>query len=278
MCPGSAPWTVDLANLYDPQDLVLGAPTTAPVPGAPGLAGVMAAIEGNSNAMTSEGKRQDSIDVINHRYRGDDGAWHTSYIVAVAGTSRWDVLDVPVDPRRNRTMRPNLEGVDARPSAEARLIPQALAAAGVPSGSEVLIAGHSQGGMTAVSAAALPAMRAYNVQVFTAGSPISRGRNVPSVRYLHVANRGDVVPGADWAPNRPLPNQVTAETGPLRFPIDAHAGWVYAMQLKELDEAHAAGILDPRLEESVRDLAEAGHLRAGTDDVYDVTRFPIRPH
>lgn len=277
MCPGSSPWTVDLADIYDPQDLVLEAPSTAPVTGAPGVAGVVKAIEANSHAVTPEGKKQDAIDVINHRYRGDDGAWHTSYIVAVAGTSRWDVFDVPVDPHRNRTMRPNLEGVDARPSAEARLIPQALAAAGVPPGAEVLLAGHSQGGMTAMSAAALPAMRAYNVQVLTAGSPISRGRIVPSVRYLHIANRGDVVPAADWARNRPLPNQVTVKAGPVRFPIDAHSGKVYAIHAKDIDEAHAEGKLDPRLEGSIRDLVEAGHLRAGTDDAYTVTRFPLRP-
>ena len=81
----------------------------------------------------------------------------------------------------------------------------AMRAAGVRSSDDVMLVGHSEGGMVAVNAArAAVASGEYRVtHVITAGSPIAitAGRVPSSVKVLALENDGDAVPCLDGAAN-----------------------------------------------------------------------------
>lgn len=268
-------------GLYGAQDLKIDAVTVVPTQVRPGLAGLLQTTHDGYAARTPDGMHEaDAIDVHRRILSGQDGGQRASYVIALPGTSSWDPADLRRDPHRVRSMRPNLEGAAGHPSAEARLLPEVLRAAGVPDGAEVVLVGHSQGGMTAMTAAALPAMRRYRMHVVTAGSPVGRAPAVPSVKYLHLANRGDVVPEAEGAPNRPGPNQMTVTTGPERGLTqtgEAHDIGAYVHELDRIDEARRRGDLDPKLEQYLRSMDRAGHLPASDTPVQvETTRVTLR--
>jgi hypothetical protein len=89
----------------------------------------------------------------------------------------------------------------------------AMRAAGVRSSDDVLLVGHSEGGMVAVNAARdAVASGQYRVtHVITAGSPIAitAGGLPSSVKVLAVENDGDAVPCLDGAPNPDRSNVTT---------------------------------------------------------------------
>jgi alpha-beta hydrolase superfamily lysophospholipase len=93
----------------------------------------------------------------------------------------------------------NLRAVAGQPTATADAVVQAMRQAGVGAGEPVMLAGHSQGGLTAAALAADPAVRAeFEVtHVVTAGSPID-GIDLPdTVEVLSLEHTGDVVPALD---------------------------------------------------------------------------------
>lgn len=89
----------------------------------------------------------------------------------------------------------------------------AMRAAGVRSSDDVMLVGHSEGGMVAVNAArAAVASGEYRVtHVITAGSPIaiSVGSTAGSVKVLALENEGDPIPRLDGAPNPGRSNVTT---------------------------------------------------------------------
>lgn len=279
-CPGYE-WSsrVTPEDLMREQHLGISQVRTVPTPSPvrPGLAGAMQTVHDAYAAPGSDGTGEaDTIDVRRHAYRDAHGVRRESYVVALPGTSSWDVLTMRPRPEEPRSLRPNIEGAQGRPSAEARLIPEVLERAGVPPGASVLLVGHSQGGMTAMSAAALPGMRKYRVAVLTAGSPVGRMPEVPGVPYLHVANPGDVVPLAEGVPNRRSRDQVTVTTGkPVTKPLDDHDVARYVEELERLDRAGEE--VPPAIAEKVEELRAAGHLRGqAPGDVVETTRVWVR--
>lgn len=108
----------------------------------------------------------------------------------------------------------------SRRTAYSRAVLEALRAAGAPPGAQVLLVGHSEGGMVALDLAADPAVDGarggYRItDVLTAGTPLGGGfdRTLPSTDVFTLDNRNDVVvhlAGHDTDPH-PSPHRLTYE-------------------------------------------------------------------
>ncbi|MFB9376106.1 hypothetical protein ACFFKU_00905 [Kineococcus gynurae] len=120
-----------------------------------------------------------------------------SWIVEIPGTQTWragtPVGGTPMD------LTANLDLVAGSGTAVEAGVVEAMRQAGIAPGEPVLLAGHSQGGLTAAAVAADPRLREeFTVtHVLTAGSPVD-GIPVPSdVRVLQLEHTGDLVPRLD---------------------------------------------------------------------------------
>ncbi|WP_344672009.1 hypothetical protein, partial [Catenulispora yoronensis] len=119
---------------------------------------------------------------------------------------------------------------------------KALEAAGVPPGSEVMLVGHSLGGITALNIAADPHTAAtYRItHVVAIGSPIDNKRAAdPTTAVLSLANEFDVFPSLDGrGPACPVPvpdswTELTWRDDTCDFPL-CHAPQTYASSLRHL--------------------------------------------
>jgi hypothetical protein len=123
-------------------------------------------------------------------------------IVDVPGTKDWSLAGDNPDVTSLVT---NLRAIAGEVTTYEQGIVEALHRAGVQPGDDVLLVGHSEGGMVAVDAAQhLAATGEFHVShVVTAGAPIGLvAGGVPSdVDVLAIENDGDVVPHLDDAPN-----------------------------------------------------------------------------
>lgn len=117
--------------------------------------------------------------------RGADGVLR--YLVLLRG------IDASLNPTVN-TPGQAVKSSHRRADAHSRAVLAALRRAGVPAGSPLLVAGHSQGGITALNVAAAGGYRVTHL--VTAGSPIANKR-APGVRVLAVEHQGDLVPELD---------------------------------------------------------------------------------
>ncbi len=136
---------------------------------------------------------------------------HERYIVYLPGTD--DMSPVPQSGDLARDMEANYQLIGGLESAYGRGIEQAMVAAGL-SGKDVMLVGHSQGGMVSTSLAADPDFnRQFNVQhVVTAGSPTAQVAHLPhSTQAIHLENRGDAVPLLDGEDNPDQPNRITVK-------------------------------------------------------------------
>lgn len=124
---------------------------------------------------------------------------HPRYVVMLRGMDPhdWDPHSVNTPPQA--TLQELLHG-----GAYEEAVQEAMRRAEIPPGSEVMLIGHSQGGITAMDLAADPGFNArYKVtHVLTAGSPAQDmfddvRRVNPGVQMLALDNRGDPVPGLD---------------------------------------------------------------------------------
>lgn len=118
-----------------------------------------------------------------------------SWVVAVPGTQSWWFSDdVATDMGTNVAL---VGGLDDPMTAG---VLAAMSAAGIASDEPVVLAGHSQGGMVAMSAAAVAA-GAYRVAgVVTAGSPSVPERLPSGVPLVRLEHDEDVVPQTDGRP------------------------------------------------------------------------------
>jgi pimeloyl-ACP methyl ester carboxylesterase len=93
---------------------------------------------------------------------------------------------------------------------------QAMRRAGVRPDDDVMIVGHSEGGMVAVTTArdALASGQFHVTHVVTAGSPIGRtvGDLPSSVQVLALENTRDLVPHLDGVANPDRPNVTTVRS------------------------------------------------------------------
>jgi pimeloyl-ACP methyl ester carboxylesterase len=140
------------------------------------------------------------------RLDGPDGV--DRYVVELPGTDSW-----PLRPGDDvRDLAGNVQLSTGTASTYTAGVAAVLAAAGVPRGAQVLLVGHSQGGMAAYAVAASPAIgRRYAVAgVLTAGSPLGRMHAPAGVRVLSLENADDVVPSLDGRWPVDVPSVTTA--------------------------------------------------------------------
>lgn len=145
-----------------------------------------------------------------------------SWLVAVPGTQSWGFsAAVTTD------MGTNLELVGGGADPMTAGVVDAMAAAGIGPDEPVVLAGHSQGGMVAMSVAAAAA-GAYRIGgVLAVGSPSVPARLPSGVPVVRLEHDEDVVPQTDGEPT-PAGRDVTritrsvADDHPV-LPVEAHA-------------------------------------------------------
>jgi hypothetical protein len=129
--------------------------------------------------------------------RLDHGDGTIAWVVEVPGTQAWlPNSSVPTD------LTTNLQQVAGTPDDMTTATVEAMRLAGMRQGDRVLIAGHSQGGMTAMSVAAAVGTY-YDVRaVLTAGSPDVPGRVPAGVQVRAYRHTEDLVPQLDGRPDQ----------------------------------------------------------------------------
>ena len=193
------------------------------------------------------------------------------YIVYIPGTD--DMSPIPQDGEHARDMETNYQLIGGMDSAYGRGIQQAMIDAGLE-GKDVMLVGHSQGGMVSTSLAADPEFtRHFHVEhVVTAGSPTAQVTHLPdNTHAIHLENRGDAVPLLDGEDNPDQPNRITVKFDEGTSDIGDNHG---------LDHyAHGAAAADASTNGSIRDeitrMHDDGYLGGGTSGPvvsYQVTR------
>lgn len=143
------------------------------------------------------------------RVTGADG--EVRFVVEIPGTEQWDPTST-TNPADTKTNLEAVAGIDSNMEEAVRLaLTDAMREAGIPDGEhgrpEVLLAGHSQGGIVA---ARLAQESAFNVtDVLTGGSPVSRIDLPADVHLLSLEHDQDVVPRLDGEPNPSARNVTT---------------------------------------------------------------------
>jgi hypothetical protein len=153
------------------------------------------------------------------RNGGRDGEISVSFVAGGDGTRR-AIVDIPGTKSWNPLPNHDITSVDTDVRALAgddtsyeEGVFAALTAAGVGRDDQVMLVGHSEGGIVAVNAArdAVQSGRFRVTHVVTAGAPIGNVvRGLPdSVQVLALENSADLVPSCDGAANPDRPNVTT---------------------------------------------------------------------
>ncbi|WP_150117202.1 hypothetical protein [Arthrobacter sp. ERGS1:01] len=139
-----------------------------------------------------------------------------AWIVHLPGTESW----WPLDGGNPWDVEGDMEGMTAGSKTAfaqkevliQQLIKSALADAGEVSGEDVMITGHSGGGIHAAAAAADPAFLAdVNVKMIViAGAPDKNQHVAAGIDVLDLENGNDIVPAADFGPSPATGTWVTA--------------------------------------------------------------------
>jgi hypothetical protein len=131
-----------------------------------------------------------------------------SWLVSVPGTQDWMVGGAnPMD------QQSNVELLAGQPAAASELTLAAMEQAGIAPGEPVMLAGHSQGGMTAMALAGSVAVtsRFAITHVLTAGAPVAGMTSRPGIQVLSVEHSTDAVPALDGSVNPDTPDRTTVE-------------------------------------------------------------------
>ncbi len=200
----------------------------------------------------------------------EDG--HERFVVYVPGTD--DMGPIPRDGEHARDMETNYQLIGGLDSAYGHGIEQAMVDAGLE-GKDVMLVGHSQGGMVSTSLAADPDFTSrFNVQhVVTAGSPTAQVPDLPSgTGVIHFENRGDAVPLLDGEDNPDEPHRTTVRFDEGSSDIgDNHDLEHYAHGAAAADASTNGSIRD-----QIRQMQHDGYLGGGTTvenvSTYQITR------
>ncbi len=191
-----------------PHVIALGTDPGADAPGAPRcFADLVAGLARRDKGRPGEVDVRilDAVDPAGHPVR--------KVIVDIPGTKDWSLSRHDTDVTSIAT---NLRALAGEVTSYERGVIEAMRRAGVRLDDDVLMIGHSEGGMVAVNAARhLAASGEFHVRhVVTAGAPIGRiaGRVPAAVNVLALENDGDVVPHLDGAENPDRVNVVTVTT------------------------------------------------------------------
>lgn len=241
--PGVAPPQVDVHRVAAGLRLATGTPppaVTVPLDEAPQLPAPtgLAQVAGAVKAAAADER---TGVILVQRVTGPDGA--TSWLVAIPGTQSGGFGgDTVTD------MSTNLALDGGLPDQMTGAVLDAMAQAGIGPDDPVVLAGHSQGGMTAQSVA-VAAGTAYSIRsVVTFGSPTIPQPMPSGVRLFALEQQQEAVNGLDGAAGtRTAPGVVvirgdaaTAATGPTPGPVAAHSMDGYAALARKADEAFAA--------------------------------------
>ncbi len=208
--------------------------------------------------------------------RLDRGDGSRAWIVHLPGTEDWSKADStnPMD------LEGDLEAMTAAQQALFRqqqtvvreLMTQALKDVGALPTEDVMITGHSGGGIHAAAAAGDPAFLAdFNVQmIIIAGAPAKNQAVSSGVQVLDLENENDVVTATDYGPPRDAANWVAVTShrpgathgrGTAEIVRDAHDLGNYISDAAALESSHDPGIKAVR--ESVRAFMGAGIAGTG---------------
>jgi pimeloyl-ACP methyl ester carboxylesterase len=192
-----------------------GAPQLTAHPGAPTVDGA-GAPRCTADLLTALQEREADDDgggAIDVRIlEGEQPGSGRRVIVDITGTTSWDAD--PLHTSRQATdLATNLRSLGDEPSVMSRGVIQALHRAGVGSQDEIMLVGHSQGGMVAAEVAGeLHRSGAFRVtQLLTAGSPIALSDVPAGISVLSLENSGDPVPKLDGADNPARRSWLTAQ-------------------------------------------------------------------
>jgi hypothetical protein len=182
--------------------------------------------------------------------RVDHGASPPTWIVQVPGTQDWSPTrsDNPVD----LTSNVNMMAMPDQTIIEQQ-VADAMREAGIQPGEDVMMTGHSQGGITAASMATDPdILEEFDItSVVTGGSPIGRFDIPDDISVLSLEHVQDVVPKLDGADNPDRPNwtTVTRELSDAEGTLDgqrgpgaAHSVPNYSMTGSDVDASDDPGI------------------------------------
>jgi pimeloyl-ACP methyl ester carboxylesterase len=176
---------------------------------------------------------RDLMAQLAQRNDGPDGQISVSFVGAAPSGPRTVIVDIPGTKDWSlKPVNPNvanvgsdLRAVDGDDNTYARGVLAAMTASGVTRDDNVLLVGHSLGGLVAVNVAASAARsHAFTINhVVTAGAPIgSTVSSLPrSVSVLALENDGDVVSHLDATNNPDRPSVTTVE-------VDHNAGAIGA--------------------------------------------------
>lgn len=123
-----------------------------------------------------------------------DGSGNISYVVTIPGTETWN----PLAGKNSQDFTGNIITAGGGRSTMTEAVMLAIEKK-VPAGANVMLVGHSQGGMTAVDIAAdLQFAAEYNfTHVVTYGSPIENTAVPPGTSFLNLQHESDLVPKLD---------------------------------------------------------------------------------
>ncbi|MFW2512583.1 hypothetical protein ACNI3K_02275 [Demequina sp. SO4-13] len=158
-----------------------------------------------------------------------------AHVVRIPGTQDFSVT--AASPFDNRTNTAAVLGGD---TDAARLVRDAMRAAGVLPTEPVMLVGHSQGGIVAATVAASGSPEFAITHVLTAGSPVDRIAHREDVQYLHLSSEQEVVHQLDGRATRDRPH-VTTVVADLRASADtALAGAATGLVSAHLVSSYAA--------------------------------------
>ncbi len=221
---------------------------TSPASGSPprSLADVVAGL-----ARRNLARRGGDVDVRFVVGLGPDGQPVRRVIVDIPGTKNWSPSPHGSDPTSLGT---NARAVTGGTTTYEEGVREVMRRAGVRPGDQVLLVGHSQGGMVALNLArhARETGEFAVTHVITAGSPIARIPVPRSVRVLAIENDGDVVPHCDGADNQDRTNVTTVT-------VHRDTGDVVANHTLENGYLPGAGDIDASDNPSVRSYLDSLH-------------------
>jgi len=199
------------------------------------------------------------------RKQGPDGPVWT---VEIVGTQNWS----PTSGANAADLTSNLHLMSGGQTTVGRDVVAAMEKAGIQRGEPVLLAGHSQGGITAASLASDPEFtsRFHVTNVLTGGSPIGRFAIPESVNVLSVEHVQDPVPRLDGVANPERHNWVTVHRDvtstqdgrPLTNVGQAHSGDEYTATGQLVDRStdpsidRARDSLQPFMDESPTEVTD----------------------
>lgn len=228
------------------------------------LADLMRSLDDTNNLDHDESGRHGAIQV-----QAVGQPPHERYVVYIPGAD--DMSPIPQDAEHARDMETNYQLIGGMDSAYGHGIQQAMIDAGLE-GKDVMLVGHSQGGMVSTSLAADPDFtRHFNVQhVVTAGSPTAQVPELPSgTSAIHFENRGDAVPLLDGEDNPDEPNRTTVKFDQGTSDVGGNHGIDrYVEGAMAADASSNGSIVD-----QVRQMQEDGYL--GGDSVSNLQTFQI---